>query len=531
MVEKYSQAEDRDGGDHPPPRRGRRACQAGDQGAGADRGRARRRRRDEPGRSRRRPDPEEEPARRGHRRAEDRAGHRAERRRLARRRRCIGVQTEIRKLKASATRCWPRCSRRRRASRIQEQLDGLSVDAEVKALDNVREHIKTRSPRRTSARSWPTSSLDSRLAALRNQVGDVQAKQQLAELKAAARPRRQAVAQKTDVSARRIDQLRKRVIMKLTPFAKLFITLVVLGVVGYATWHYKGARRSASGRSARPTRRRPAPEARSSAATSTSSRTRRPIPTRDAGVDRRHRRRSPAPASSDRPLVVGINTWAGHAPGIVFNDGMDPDAASSYKKKYGLDVKFVLLEDPAAKLAAFRKGDVDIMWNTVDNWAREASILAEQNQKAKSIIMQDWSRGGDGIVSLAIDQVDRRSEGPQDRLHAVHAVALPAALPAVAVGPLARRPRRRSRRTSSSRRTRRPPPRCSRPSRSTPPSRGSRISRPPSRRAATRRTCWSRRTAATNIIADTLVRAAGRDRQGAGDACATSCTAGSTASR
>jgi len=102
-----------------------------------------------------------------------------------------------------------------------------------------------------------------------------------------------------------------------------------------------------------------------------------------------------------RPLVVAINTWAGHAPGIVANGGLDPGAPSSlYKKKFGLDVKFVLLEDPAAKLAAFRNGDVDIMWNTVDNWAREASILAEQNQKARSVIMQDWSRGGDGIVSL-----------------------------------------------------------------------------------------------------------------------------------
>jgi NitT/TauT family transport system substrate-binding protein len=103
----------------------------------------------------------------------------------------------------------------------------------------------------------------------------------------------------------------------------------------------------------------------------------------------------------DRPLVVAINTWAGHAPGIVFNNGMDPNPGSSYTKKYGMDVKFVLLEDPAAKLAAFRKGDVDIMWDTVDNWAREASILAEQNQKARSILMQDWSRGGDGIVSLS----------------------------------------------------------------------------------------------------------------------------------
>jgi NitT/TauT family transport system substrate-binding protein len=99
--------------------------------------------------------------------------------------------------------------------------------------------------------------------------------------------------------------------------------------------------------------------------------------------------------------VVAINTWAGHAPGIVFNDGLNPGPNSRYKQKYNLDVKFVLLEDPAAKLAAFRKGDVDLMWDTVDNWAREASVLAEQNQKAKSVMMQDWSRGGDGIVSLA----------------------------------------------------------------------------------------------------------------------------------
>jgi NitT/TauT family transport system substrate-binding protein len=103
----------------------------------------------------------------------------------------------------------------------------------------------------------------------------------------------------------------------------------------------------------------------------------------------------------DRPLVVAINTWAGHSPGIVYNGGMDPNSASQFRKKYGMDVKFVLFEDPATKLAAFKSGSVDIMWDTVDNWAREASILAEQNQKAKSILMQDWSRGGDGIVSLA----------------------------------------------------------------------------------------------------------------------------------
>src|SRR5439155_6400360 len=103
----------------------------------------------------------------------------------------------------------------------------------------------------------------------------------------------------------------------------------------------------------------------------------------------------------ERPLVVGINTWAGHAPGIVANGGLEPgSAASLYKKKYGLDVKFVLLEDPTVKLTAFMKGEIDLMWDTVDSYAREASVLAEKGIQAKSIIQEDWSRGGDGIVSL-----------------------------------------------------------------------------------------------------------------------------------
>ena len=32
-----------------------------------------------------------------------------------------------------------------------------------------------------------------------------------------------------------------------------------------------------------------------------------------------------------RPLVVAINTWAGHAPGIVANGGLDASASSLYK--------------------------------------------------------------------------------------------------------------------------------------------------------------------------------------------------------
>lgn len=187
--------------------------------------------------------------------------------------------------------------------------------------------------------------------------------------------------------------------MRLTPLAKAFIAVVVLAVIGFATWHYKGdaiknwaGGDKVSGEDSKgdfdKLNSAPGDPARNVGSTGVGS-------------------TSVGNGRLNRPLVVGINTWAGHAPGIVFNNGMDPNGGSQYKSKYGMDVKFVLLEDPAAKLAAFRSGEVDIMWNTVDNWAREASVLAEQNQKAKSIIMQDWSRGGDGIVALSsIKQVE-----------------------------------------------------------------------------------------------------------------------------
>jgi NitT/TauT family transport system substrate-binding protein len=181
--------------------------------------------------------------------------------------------------------------------------------------------------------------------------------------------------------------------MRLTPLAKAFIAVVVVGVIGFATWHYKGGAikewaggDKVSGEDSKGDfdKLKGAPDDPGRNVGSTG------VTSVAIGTGR-----------LSRPLVVGINTWAGHAPGIVFNNGMDPNAGSQYKNKYGIDVKFVLLEDPAAKLAAFRSGQVDIMWNTVDNWAREASILAEQNQQAKSIIMQDWSRGGDGIAALS----------------------------------------------------------------------------------------------------------------------------------
>lgn len=105
----------------------------------------------------------------------------------------MSVQNEIKKLKAEKETMIAKMESAQARMRIQEQLEGLSVDAEVKALDNVRTHIKNQVAQANLNKELAETDLDGRLKALRNQSGDVTAKQQLAELKAAAAAKKAAV--------------------------------------------------------------------------------------------------------------------------------------------------------------------------------------------------------------------------------------------------------------------------------------------------------------------------------------------------
>jgi phage shock protein A len=109
----------------------------------------------------------------------------------------LSVQAEIRKLKAERDTMLARMQSAQARLRIQDQLEGLSVDAEVKALDNVRDHIKNVIAEANLGKELSDSSLDARLASLKSQTGEVQAKQQLAELKAKRAAAQAAQGQKT----------------------------------------------------------------------------------------------------------------------------------------------------------------------------------------------------------------------------------------------------------------------------------------------------------------------------------------------
>jgi phage shock protein A len=108
----------------------------------------------------------------------------------------MSVQTEIKKLKAERDTMLAKMQSAQARMKIQEQLEGLSVDDEVRALDNVRNHIKNTIAEANLTKELSDSSLDARLAGLRNQVGDVQARQELEALKA-RKAAQQGQSQKT----------------------------------------------------------------------------------------------------------------------------------------------------------------------------------------------------------------------------------------------------------------------------------------------------------------------------------------------
>lgn len=96
------------------------------------------------------------------------------------------------------------------------------------------------------------------------------------------------------------------------------------------------------------------------------------------------------------PIRVGVVTWGGYAGGQYFNEGFAPSAASRFRKEYGIDVEFVLNDDVVASLNAWKNGEIDVHWYTIDAFP---TILPELKSFDPVVLFQsDWSRGGDAIV-------------------------------------------------------------------------------------------------------------------------------------
>jgi phage shock protein A len=95
----------------------------------------------------------------------------------------VSFQGEIEKLRRERDEMLARKATAEARIKIQESLDGLSTDADIQALDGVREHIGKLQAQADVGAEIKENSLDARLAAVREKAKDATARSQLEELK------------------------------------------------------------------------------------------------------------------------------------------------------------------------------------------------------------------------------------------------------------------------------------------------------------------------------------------------------------
>jgi len=80
----------------------------------------------------------------------------------------------------------------------------------------------------------------------------------------------------------------------------------------------------------------------------------------------------------------------------VANEGFKANTNSRFYKDYGFKVEFKVLDDFDASRAAWKSGDVDLLWATIDAFPTEVEGL--QRFEPQVVFQADWSRGGDAVV-------------------------------------------------------------------------------------------------------------------------------------
>jgi phage shock protein A len=95
----------------------------------------------------------------------------------------LAFQVEIEKLKREKEQMLAKKANAEARIRIQETLDGLSTDADVKALENVREHISKLQAEADIGTEIKGDSLDTKLKKIKEKAANSSAKSQLDEMK------------------------------------------------------------------------------------------------------------------------------------------------------------------------------------------------------------------------------------------------------------------------------------------------------------------------------------------------------------
>jgi NitT/TauT family transport system substrate-binding protein len=109
------------------------------------------------------------------------------------------------------------------------------------------------------------------------------------------------------------------------------------------------------------------------------------------------------PVASVRPvagrkLKIALSQWPGHMALIVGAGGLttQPGSIAAEEK---LDLEIVFIEDAPSKNKALATGDVDFVWQTVDELPISLAAYRAAKVDVRAFLQIDWSRGGDACVA------------------------------------------------------------------------------------------------------------------------------------
>lgn len=101
--------------------------------------------------------------------------------------------------------------------------------------------------------------------------------------------------------------------------------------------------------------------------------------------------------SGDYDATLIVNTYCGFEPIVWGNGGLQGKEGSYFDKKFGLKLKIIIMDDFEACRAAFKNGDAQIAYCTLDAFPTETSAAGDMTD-SRYFMLLNFSNGADAIV-------------------------------------------------------------------------------------------------------------------------------------
>lgn len=97
-----------------------------------------------------------------------------------------------------------------------------------------------------------------------------------------------------------------------------------------------------------------------------------------------------------KSIRISIPTWIGYLGGVMYNNGFNKNHETSLYKTFQRQLRFDMIDSTDDLIDAWKSGETDMIWSTIDRLPPLISRLREDNPKV--IFQASWSNGADAII-------------------------------------------------------------------------------------------------------------------------------------